>query len=69
MCKYCNHKDVDFAVIGEKNCGVCNIEIFVEQDNSLSFNTYRHETNYTEDILGSFEINFCPMCGRNLKEQ
>jgi hypothetical protein len=64
MCKYCEDKK---EVIKTSKFNECDLEIFIDVDNSLCINAYNHSSSLTEDICENFEINNCPMCGRELK--
>lgn len=65
MCKYCG-KGEDNDVIKDSGFVNCRLEVFIDQYGHLTFNTYKHETEFTEDIVEDFKINFCPMCGSKL---
>lgn len=60
MCNNCKPKS---DVIHTFNFNNVSMEVFVE-DGELTVNAYNHQFEYTEDIVGSFKINYCPICGR-----
>lgn len=63
MCEYCEEQKIIYV---EEIEGVCNLENFIEKDNTFCVNAYGHCHFATEEICYSFKINFCPMCGRKL---
>lgn len=64
MCKHCENEK---EVIKTFKFNECNLEIFIDGDNSLCINAYNHASSFTEDICGNFEINYCLICGRKIK--
>jgi len=64
ICEYCNKS----SVIHLFNFNNVSLELYIEYG-ELSVNTFNHNASYdyiTEDIVGSFKIYYCPMCGRKL---
>ena len=57
MCEYC--KD-DTSIIVAENCQDGNLVVYVDFNELVVDNG--------ESYYSRKEINFCPMCGRNLKE-
>lgn len=64
MCKYCENEK---EVIKECKFNECDLELFIDMDETLAINTYNHSSSFTEDIYENIEINYCPMCGRKLR--
>lgn len=66
MCKYCEN---EFDVLRDENMDVCNIEVFMNNFGQIEVNTYNlNELGDTPSVATSIEVNYCPMCGRNLIE-
>lgn len=59
-------------------CGYCKIPPNVKLFGAVflhgkydSFDTYKnkfYKVDYSQEVFTNKEINYCPMCGRNLKE-
>lgn len=52
-CELCNNKTYDMELNGDK----------------LIIQTSQWDDYYDDFITKEFEINYCPMCGRKLKEE
>ena len=68
MCKYCEN---EFDVLKNENMDVCNIEMSMNNFGQIEVNTYNFNENESDNtplIAISIEVNYCPMCGRNLIE-
>ena len=68
MCKYCENmksimSDLEY---GEGIESTTNRSLFAHIVKDPSVNKFYFETD--EDSIAFFNINFCPMCGRNLME-
>ena len=59
MCKYC---EGDEYIVGKNGCASF-VWMRIGNDRNLLFNTDANEYD-----RGEAQINYCPMCGRNLKE-
>ena len=58
MCRFCENGKV--PNLKSENM---NVEVYLN-DNQLIIETYGYDTNMDSDV----EINYCPVCGRQLKE-
>lgn len=65
-CEYCNGEGNPIHV--EHYTELCDIEVAQDMDNLFIVNAYNHKTPYTEEIYFNFKVNFCPMCGRDLRK-
>lgn len=63
MCKHCENEK---EVIKTCKFNECDLEVFIDGDDSLCINAYNHSSCFTEDICENFKINYCPICGRRL---
>lgn len=70
MCKYCDFKNRenvnDKFIPVQYGCGYASIEPDEPQMGSYAIEVFREDDDVT---TATFEINFCPMCGRKLTEE
>ena len=73
MCKFCESEDIK-----QINVAVSDLGILGNMKTTLEMNYLRGkhligaytEFDFIDDGFGEYtEINFCPMCGRNLTEE
>jgi hypothetical protein len=71
MCKYCEEMELLAPkLLQGKNISETYGDIFIENVQNRNGNNYYiscdcHDKHHTE----SYNINFCPMCGRKLNEE
>ena len=72
-CKFCSDKEREYLIDtrsdswGKDAFLKPGMEVWIDDDNTLSINAVAntYEPNFSSECI---EINFCPICGRNLKE-
>lgn len=62
-CKFCKPKNPKTLIAGRSSCISAWVKIYTNDDNVKLGLSARGEG----DIGTSIEINFCPVCGRELK--
>jgi len=62
-CKYCETKELGYG----KSLDFENPDVCINYDNTLAidYDAYSTDSSFREYA----KINYCPMCGRNLKEE
>lgn len=64
MCEYCADKLNNKPVL---NGGACKAVLYYDGFDWMLEVTARQEDRWYGDISEDAEVNFCPMCGRDLK--
>lgn len=66
MCKFCEHENNDFVILNP-NYDYSFVEIAMNRQGMLRARTYNESEDLLFDSQDIVNINFCPMCGRELR--